>query len=67
MAYTTTKPDEAVQVVVDGHVVHSKRAGVVYHGETFHVDDQRRVWYNDGIRLGRRSRLEGYFDEVDMS
>ncbi|PBK63083.1 hypothetical protein ARMSODRAFT_980267 [Armillaria solidipes] len=28
VAYTTTKPDEAVQVVVDGHVVHYKIAKV---------------------------------------
>ncbi|PBK72466.1 hypothetical protein ARMSODRAFT_954169 [Armillaria solidipes] len=67
VVYTTTKPDKAVQVVVDGHAVHSKRAGVVYYGEIFRVDHQRRVWYNDGIRLGRRSRLEGYLDEVDMT
>ncbi len=40
VAYTTTKPDKVVHVVVDGHVVHSKQAGVVYYEETFHVDQR---------------------------
>ncbi|KAK0429816.1 hypothetical protein EV421DRAFT_1722703 [Armillaria borealis] len=71
VAHTTTTPNEGIQIAVDGHAVHYKIVGVMYYGHSHFtsrfVDEQRRVWYNDGIQLGRWSLLEGYINGVDMT
>ncbi|PBK59384.1 hypothetical protein ARMSODRAFT_844569, partial [Armillaria solidipes] len=45
--------------------------GVMYYGThhftAHYVDHHERVWFNDGIALGRQAVPEGLLCDVDMS
>ncbi|PBK81101.1 hypothetical protein ARMGADRAFT_1146711 [Armillaria gallica] len=62
--------DEQIQLTVKSNIVHYNLAGVVYYGDTHYtarfVDTDGRVWYNDGLTLGRRAQLERFIHDMDM-
>ncbi|SJL05834.1 uncharacterized protein ARMOST_09170 [Armillaria ostoyae] len=70
-AFTRAPPDPSIRITASGDQTEYRLAGVVYYG-THHftaqyVDTQDRVWFNDGISLGRRAESEGFLCDVDMS
>ncbi|PBK82703.1 hypothetical protein ARMGADRAFT_946064 [Armillaria gallica] len=57
MVYMTTTPDKGIQIIVDRHIVHYKLVGVAYYGHSHFtsrfIDEQRCLWYNNSIQLGK--------------
>ncbi|PBK89394.1 hypothetical protein ARMGADRAFT_1033437 [Armillaria gallica] len=62
--------DKQIQLIVKSNIVHYNLAGVVCYGDAHYtarfVDTDGRVWYNDGLMLGRKAQLEGFIHDVDM-
>ncbi|PBK83528.1 hypothetical protein ARMGADRAFT_672566 [Armillaria gallica] len=62
--------DKQIQLTVKSNIVHYNLAGVVYYGDARYtarfVDTDGRVWYNDGLTLGRRAQLEEFIHDADM-
>ncbi len=69
-AFTRAPPDPSIRITAAGDQTEYKLAGVVYYGAhhftAWYVDLQDRVWFNDGITLGRQAVPEGLLC-VDMS
>ncbi len=70
-AFTRALPDLAIHITVAGAQTDYRLAGVIYYGmhhfTARYVDQHERVWFNDGIALGRQAVLEGSLCDVDMS
>ncbi|KAK0432436.1 hypothetical protein EV421DRAFT_1719531 [Armillaria borealis] len=70
-AFTPALPDPVLYIPITGNMTEYRLAGIVYYGTQHftarYVDPPNRIWFNDGIALGRQALQEGHLDDVDMS